>query len=263
MRGVRGSRSAAMRTDADEAPVWHGELRVLTSDPRTETPGVPASAGGGTAPSGRAETYVSYGVRSETTLPHFRRARTEVRRRFQDFSFLHDALVKEFPACIVPPLPEKRRIGYLIGDRFSDEFVQRRVGELQLFLERVCRHPTLQRAAILEQFLASREWVCVRLTQHIDMHTHRGRPVTEEGAAPASAPGMLEQMSDTVLNAFARVRKPDPRFMAITAELERDEESLAQLRRVLLRQRMHVSGTYAAPWCACGPRWRAPYERKR
>ena len=40
--------------------------------------------------------------------------------------------------------------------------------ELQLFLERVCRHPTLQRAKIVQQFLESSEW-------HIDMHSYSGQ----------------------------------------------------------------------------------------
>ena len=93
--GVDGAEGAA--------PAWHGELRVCVCDPRTEKPG--ASADGAAGAHAR-ETYVSYGVRAETTLPHFRHARLQTRRRFQDFVFLHDTLVKEFPACIVPPLPE-------------------------------------------------------------------------------------------------------------------------------------------------------------
>jgi hypothetical protein len=33
------------------------------------------------------------------------------RRRFQDFVFLRDHLSKDFPACVVPPLPDKHRLG--------------------------------------------------------------------------------------------------------------------------------------------------------
>lgn len=33
------------------------------------------------------------------------------RRRFQDFKFLRDLLVRDFPAAIVPPLPDKHRMG--------------------------------------------------------------------------------------------------------------------------------------------------------
>jgi len=64
-----------------------------------------------------------------------------VRRRFQDFAFIREHLVKSFPACVVPPIPEKHRLGksifgneemdadileYIKGDRFSPEFVEKR-----------------------------------------------------------------------------------------------------------------------------------------
>lgn len=67
-----------------------------------------------------------------------------MRRRYQDFVWLHTTLSLEYPACIVPPLPEKHRLGniiasfnlglalislfseYIKGDRFSTEFIQRR-----------------------------------------------------------------------------------------------------------------------------------------
>jgi sorting nexin-4 len=37
-----------------------------------------------------------------------------VRRRYQDFVWLHTTLSLEYPACIVPPLPEKHRLGNMI-----------------------------------------------------------------------------------------------------------------------------------------------------
>lgn len=131
--------------------------------------------------------------------------------------------------------------GYLTGDRFSAEFIQRRCAELQLFLERVCRHPTLQRAKIVQQFLESSEW-------HIDMHAYAGQSVVPSdeaaGGASSAPPGLLESMSDMVLNAFTRVRKPDPRFVAMKAELGVEEDRTAQCERILLRNRTHVSGMY-------------------
>lgn len=34
--------------------------------------------------------------------------------------------MKDFPACVVPPLPDKHRMEYVVGDRFSPEFIERR-----------------------------------------------------------------------------------------------------------------------------------------
>jgi hypothetical protein len=47
----------------------------------------------------------------QTNLPTYLVQDVKVRRRFQDFTFLSDQLARDFPACIVPPLPSKSRIG--------------------------------------------------------------------------------------------------------------------------------------------------------
>jgi hypothetical protein len=104
--------------------------------------------------------------------------------------------VKDFPACVVPALPDKHRLGsfdhlrlgmlndplsseYITGDRFSPEFMERRRLEyvkrsavvnshcmtdfpsLHRFLQRVGRHPTLQRSTLLRAFFESTEWVTI------------------------------------------------------------------------------------------------------
>jgi len=50
-------------------------------------------------------------VNVQTQLPSFSSKTPSARRRYHDFVFLRDALVKDFPACVVPPLPEKHRMG--------------------------------------------------------------------------------------------------------------------------------------------------------
>ena len=77
----------------------------------------------------------------QTNLPHFKNKQFSARRRFQDFVFLRNHLAKDYPASVVPPIPDKHRMGesfasdlsqadavveYLTGDRFSPEFVERR-----------------------------------------------------------------------------------------------------------------------------------------
>lgn len=48
----------------------------------------------------------------QTSIPTFSsRSPCRVRRRYQDFVWLYTALTYEFSASIVPPLPEKHRIG--------------------------------------------------------------------------------------------------------------------------------------------------------
>ncbi|KAJ3995537.1 Phox homologous domain-containing protein, partial [Lentinula boryana] len=97
-----------------------------------------------------------------TNLPMFSTPNPSARRRFQDFVFLREHLVKDFPACVVPPLPGKHRLEYITGDRFSPEFMERRRLDLHRFLQRLARHPTLQRATLVRAFFESSEWVCGR-----------------------------------------------------------------------------------------------------
>lgn len=98
-------------TDDGDGVTWVGTLRVQIVDTRKESPGSQTSGGAGSVVPGRSETFVSYGVRAETDLPHFARTYMVTRKRFQDFAFLRNALVQDFPACIVPPLPDKHRLG--------------------------------------------------------------------------------------------------------------------------------------------------------
>lgn len=174
---VPGAGRAALAAEHIDPPRWQGFLMVHVHDPRRvrasgavaasssaaivdELPVAAAAANGGMVNgAGAKDAFVSYGIRTETNLAHFDHTRVSTRRRYRDFAFLHDALQRDLPACLVPPLPDKHRMEYVTGDRFSTEFVQRRTYDLQIFLERVCRHPALMRTPILRSFLESNEWV--------------------------------------------------------------------------------------------------------
>lgn len=99
-------------------PKWEGYLITMVKDPVKEL----------------AETkdaYVSYLVTAKvcgvlhfmpflfslepkTNLSIFSSPNPSSRRRFTDFVFLRDHLVKNFPACVVPALPDKHRLGMFL-----------------------------------------------------------------------------------------------------------------------------------------------------
>lgn len=221
------AKRASRGDEADEkekrTPRWEGFLMVQVTDPRKEQEGT-------------KEMFVSYGIRAETNLRHFQRTRMTTRRRFQDFVFLREHLSKDFPACVVPPLPDKHRLEYLTGDRFNNEFLERRTQDLQLFLERVSRHPTLQRAQLLRSFLESSEW-------QVDMHSHTSHSSNlAHGNGEGSSGGILDSLTDTFMTAFSRVRKPDEKFEAMRERLERLEEGLGNTERVIQRTRSRHGG---------------------
>ncbi|OAW00097.1 hypothetical protein PTTG_05942 [Puccinia triticina 1-1 BBBD Race 1] len=178
---------------------------------------------------GTKDSFVSYLVSAQTDLPIFQSQNPSSRRRFQDFVFLHDHLVKDFPASVVPPLPDKSRLKYVTGDRFSPDFVERRRSGLERFMQRLARHPTLSRSKLLRSFIESTQW-------NVDMHTHLAHPPVPE--APAT---LLEMASDTLLNAFSKVRKPDERFLEIRDGLERFEERLVAIERIEGRSKTRIT----------------------
>lgn len=68
------------------------------------------------------------------------------------------------------------------------------------------------------------------------MHTHLAHPPVPE--APSS---LLEMASDTLLNAFSKVRKPDERFLEIRDGLDRFEERLVAIERIEARSRNRIT----------------------
>ncbi|KAL0576802.1 intercellular trafficking and secretion [Marasmius crinis-equi] len=200
-------------------PKWEGYLITSVQDPMKEL----------------AETkdaYVSYLVSAKTNLPIFSTPNPSARRRFQDFSFLRDHLVKDFPACVVPQLPGKHRLEYITGDRFSPEFMERRRMELHRFLQRLSRHPTLQRSTLVRAFFESTEW-------HVHMHQHVAHP-----PGPEPSTGLVDNLTDTLLNAFSRVRKPDERFLDMRDTVDKFEEGLTVSERLWTRARNRTSADY-------------------
>ncbi|WWC87895.1 sorting nexin-4 [Kwoniella dendrophila CBS 6074] len=176
---------------------------------------------------GSKDMYVSYAVKTQTNLTTFPKSMAIVRRRFQDFVFLRDHLVKNFPACVVPPIPDKHRLEYIKGDRFGPEFIERRRLDLQRFTERIARHPTLQRSQLVNDFLQSSEWTVAK-------HHHISHP------PPESHTSIMDSLSDTFINAFSKVRKPDGRFVEMAEELERFEEGLTSVERLVGRGKQRV-----------------------
>ncbi|KAH9982859.1 lipid binding protein [Lactifluus volemus] len=184
-------------------PKWYGYLITHVKDPVKEL----------------AETkdaYVSYLVTAKTNLSIFSTPNPSSRRRFQDFVFLRNNLAKDFPACVVPPLPDKHRLGWSAIEGYIHRFLQP-------------RHPTLQRSTLVRALFESTEW-------HVIMHQHVAHP-----PGPEQSQGVIDNLSDTLLNAFARVRKPDERFLVMRENVDKFEESLSTSERLWNRLRSRTT----------------------
>lgn len=59
---------------------------------------------------------------------------------------------------------------------------------------------------------------------------------------PDSHSSLIDSLSDTFINAFSRVRKPDGRFVEMSDDLERFDEGLGGVERIVSRGKNRVDG---------------------
>jgi len=128
---------------------------------------------------GYGRSYIAYTV----TSTHDGK-KVDVFRRYSDFVWLRQALEKNFPGCIVPPLPEKAVIG-----RFQGEFVSQRMRGLERFTTRVMNHDRMKKDPTVIRFLREQQ-----LPQ---------RNTIKSGTQAKKAFSMLSGIGSAMLNPFA------------------------------------------------------------
>ncbi len=70
------------------------------------------------------------------------------------------------------------------------------------------------------------------------MHKHISNPPTSEHAS------LLDSLSDTFINAFSKVRKPDERFLDMREGIDKFEEGLLSIERLAGKERGRTEGEY-------------------
>ncbi|KAI1091648.1 hypothetical protein F5B19DRAFT_457820 [Rostrohypoxylon terebratum] len=187
-------------------------LECTVSEPRKEQDGT-------------KDAFVSYLITTNSTFPSFQKPTFTSRRRFTDFVFLSKSLSKDYPACAVPPLPDKQRMEYVRGDRFGPDFTSRRAYSLQRFLMRLTLHPILRRAPIFHTFLESPDWNA----------TMRSRAARASTTVEQGAGGVFDNFADTFINAFTKVHKHDKRFIEVREKSDKLDEDLGHVEKVVAR----------------------------
>ncbi|KAJ9292994.1 hypothetical protein DTO271G3_8292 [Paecilomyces variotii] len=222
-RDINGKRRMSSTSDepqagpladaVDLAGIGDGVLEVTVDSPLKENDGT-------------KDAYISYLVTTHTDFKSFQKPDFAVRRRFTDFYFLYKTLFREYPACAVPPLPDKHKMEYVRGDRFGPDFTQRRAWSLHRFIKRLTLHPVLRRAPILVIFLESPDW-----NAHMRLRSQRASS-TSDGTA---APGIFDNFTDTFVNAFTKVHKPDKRFIEVREKADKLDEDLGHVEKIVAR----------------------------
>ncbi|CAK7263012.1 intercellular trafficking and secretion [Sporothrix epigloea] len=169
-----------------------------------------------------------------------------VRRRFTDFLYLYNSLSKDFPACAVPPIPDKQRMVRVTGDRFGPDFTNRRAYSLQRFLFRLSLHPVLRRAPLLHNFLESGEWNATMRSHSVRLSYDGGSYSTGVGGTSGGSGGgsgseqgvtssMFDTFADSFINVFTKVHRLDRRFVEVREKSDRLDEDLNHVEKVVAR----------------------------
>ncbi|CAN6673234.1 sorting nexin-4 [Trichomonascus vanleenenianus] len=175
--------------------------------------------------SGSQNPYITYLVTTETNSPSFQNRHATVRRRFSDFVYLFNSLLNDYPACAIPPLPDKQRLEYLKGDRFGTEFTLRRACSLNRFLTRIGNHPSLKKSKTFYAFLESGDWNAYKKNKE-------SKIVVQDG-------GVFEGISDTFLNAFSKVNTQSKELIEVKERADKLAENLGSIERAFSRAMRH------------------------
>lgn len=126
---------AMAQQDDDDATE---ELFICVTDPQEVGSGVSA--------------YATYAVTGRASLPGFS-SEFNLRRRFADFQWLYDEILRNSPGYVVPPLPEATVFQKFVG-KFEAALLAYRTRELQRFVRRLASHSVLRNATQLQAFLS-------------------------------------------------------------------------------------------------------------
>lgn len=69
------------------------------------------------------------------------------------------------------------------------------------------------------------------------MHKHMAHP-----PGPDPPPSILDSISDTWINTFSKIRKPDDRFLEVRDSVDRFDDGLNSIDRLWGRSRTRTSG---------------------
>lgn len=161
------------------------------------------------------ETFIIYRVLTRTTRGDFDSSEVEVRRRYQEFSWLRSRLEESHPTLIVPPLPEKFVMKGMV-ERFNEDFIETRKRALHRFLQKISVHPVLSHSPHLKAFLT---------VQDLTPHKKQG-------------PGLFSRMSDTVRSMAHSVRGLRSRaeeFSSIQDYVDQFSNSICSVDKVTQR----------------------------
>lgn len=206
------SNSNSNASASDNQPS-HYNITIHVTNPEMQTDG--------------SNSYTIYHVQVKTNNPSLTETpEYDVIRRYSDFDTLHKGLTHAYPTFLIPPLPNKQRLEYIKGGRFTEEFVRKRCNSLDLFMQRILCHPKLRDASIFYNFISPKinVWNNCRL---------------EISSNIISDPGLtnsrIEGFTEFLMNSFKKphiTSSHDAEFKEIVTEKSKLQENLHKIDKI-------------------------------
>ncbi|KAG2736939.1 hypothetical protein G9P44_001029 [Scheffersomyces stipitis] len=176
---------------------------------------------------------------SHRSAPEDEYVTISVRRRYGDFSLLHECLSNDIPTAMIPPLPSKSNFKYLTGDTFSTEFVNKRLHSLDRFMKFILQHKRLSQESVFHLFISdSNDWG--NFTKNLKL-----RDINyDESGAGSSANGFVnkvvneDMITEKVMNYFTsskHKRETNKDILEINDKLKKIYENLMKLDKIFVR----------------------------
>jgi sorting nexin-9/18/33 len=89
------------------------------------------------------KSFIAYSVTSSLT-------NIQVSRRYKHFDWLHEQLSNKYLLIPIPPLPEKQ-----VSGRYEEDLIEHRKQILQLWVDKICRHPVLSQSEVWQHFITT------------------------------------------------------------------------------------------------------------
>lgn len=171
---------ANMNANQMKVPDVHYHLEISVTNPVVEHEG--------------SASFTIYHINIETNNPRLTKSKYTVVRRYSDFDILHQCLSFDHPTLLIPPLPNKQRLEYIKGGRFTDEFVSKRCNSLEIFINRVIKHPVLSKSEVLMIFLEDSDYWS---TYKSNLHLNESNSIVHTNPS-------VEGVTDFLMNSFKK-----------------------------------------------------------
>lgn len=174
-----------------------------------------------------SNVYTQYEVKIESDNPKLKNG--VIFRRYSDFDFLFQCLSLDFPTLLVPPLPNKKRLEYIKGGRFTEEFIFKRLNSLNLFINRVINHPILSKSEILMIFLNDDDdihWKTYKTNLNLN---------TNGGESSSVVSSNIDGVTDFIMNSFKKPTlesKYSSNFNDISVQTNKLEDNVNKIDKI-------------------------------